>query len=91
MELLKPSAAVPAAVPVEVTINAWPWAEVILDGESLGYTPRAIPFKIDSGQHTLVLKNPHLGEQKLVLDLVPERSQVVSVDMTSNDSLEDRQ
>jgi len=83
--LVKPPPAPPAAVSVELTINAWPWAEVILDGKSLGYTPRAKPFKAQSGRHTLILKNPHLGEQQLVLDLVPGREEVVSVDMTGGD------
>lgn len=95
IKYLKPPAAAPvaapAAVPVEVTINAWPWAEVIVDGESIGFTPKAIPFTVRSGRHTLVLKNPQFGEQKLDLDLVPGRSQVISVDMTDIDAPEDSQ
>ena len=83
--LITPPPAVPAAAEVKLSINAWPWAEVILDGESLGFTPGANPFMASSGRHTLVLKNPHLGEQKLVLNLVPGREEVVSVDMTGGD------
>jgi serine/threonine-protein kinase len=60
--LIKPSAAPPAAAPAEITIIAWPWAEVILDGEFLGYTPRVKPFMAQAGRHTLVLKNNHLGD-----------------------------
>jgi hypothetical protein len=85
-ELIAPSSGIsqpPAVVPqVDLTVNAWPWAEVILDGRSLGYTPHARPFSVKSGQHTLVLRNPHLGEQTLELDLIPGRGEVVSVDMT---------
>lgn len=80
--LIKPSAAPPAAAPVEITIIAWPWAEVILDGEFLGYTPRVKPFMAQAGRHTLVLKNNHLGERKLVLDLVPGENKTLSVDLT---------
>ena len=80
--LIKPSAAPPAAAPVEITIIAWPWAEVILDGEFLGYTPRVKPFMAQAGRHTLVLKNDHLGERKLVLDLVPGENKTLSVDLT---------
>jgi len=76
------SPAPPAAAQVEFTINAWPWAEVILDGKSLGYTPRVKPFMAQSGRHTLVLKNPHLGERKIVLDLVSGKEKTVSVDLT---------
>jgi hypothetical protein len=35
-----------------------------------------------SGRHTLVLKNPHLGERKIVLDLVSGKEKTVSVDLT---------
>lgn len=80
--LIKPSAAPPAAAPAEITIIAWPWAEVILDGEFLGYTPRVKPFMAQAGRHTLVLKNNHLGERKLVLDLVPGENKTLSVDLT---------
>jgi serine/threonine-protein kinase len=76
------SPAPPAGAQVELTINAWPWAEVILDGESLGYTPRVKPFMAQSGRHTLVLKNPHLGERKIVLDLASGKEKTVSVDLT---------
>ena len=71
-----------AAAPVELTINAWPWAEVILDGESLGYTPRVKPFMVQAGRHTLILKNPHLGERELALDLDFGKSETFSVDLT---------
>lgn len=80
--LIAPSPAPLAAAPVELTINAWPWAEVILDGKSLGYTPRVKPFMAQAGQHTLILKNPHLGERKLVLDLVSGKHTTLSVDLT---------
>ncbi len=40
-----------------VTINAYPWANVTLDGKDLGRTPvRA--HKVSAGSHTVVLKNP---------------------------------
>jgi len=80
--LIAPYAPPPAVPPVELSVNAWPWAEVILDGESLGYTPRARPFMARPGRHTLLLKNPHLGERELALDLVPGRGEMVSVDLT---------
>jgi serine/threonine-protein kinase len=80
--LIKSSPAPPAVALVELNINAWPWAEVILDGESLGYTPRVKPFMAQAGRHTLVLKNKHLGERKLTLDLVSGKHTTLSVDLT---------
>jgi serine/threonine-protein kinase len=70
-----------AAQTVPVTINAYPWAEVVLDGKSVGYTPRARPFEVTVGRHTLVLKNPHLGEKRVTLDLKAGREETVSVDL----------
>jgi serine/threonine-protein kinase len=74
----------PAAAPAELTVNAWPWAEVIFDGESLGYTPRVKPFAVKAGRHTLVLKNKHLGERKIILDLAPNKMETVTVDLTED-------
>jgi len=79
---IKASPLRPVTATVELTINAWPWAEVILDGEFLGYSPRARPFMAPAGRHTLVLKNPHLGERDLTLDLVPGKGETISVDLT---------
>jgi serine/threonine-protein kinase len=71
-----------AAQTVPLTVNAYPWAEVILDGKSQGYTPRARPFKVAPGRHTLVLKNPHFGEKIVTLDLRAGREETVSVDLS---------
>jgi len=80
--LVAPPAPPPVVSPVELTVNAWPWAEVFLDDESLGFTPRVKPFMAQPGHHTLLLKNPYLGERKVELNLVPGRGETVSVDLT---------
>lgn len=80
--LFKTAPAPPAAADVKLSVIAWPWAEVILDGETMGYTPRAEPFMARAGRHTLVLKNPHLGERTFDLDLVSGEEKMVSVDLT---------
>ncbi|MGF1467697.1 MAG: serine/threonine-protein kinase [Sandaracinaceae bacterium] len=53
----------PAAAPVSaLSVNATPWAEVHLDGRSLGVTPqRRVPVR--RGAHTLVLRCPPLGRE----------------------------
>jgi serine/threonine protein kinase len=66
---------------VPLTVNAYPWAEVILDGKSQGFTPRARPFEVPPGRHTLVLKNPHLGEKTVKLELEEGREETVTVDL----------
>ncbi len=43
-----------------VTINAYPWAEVYLDGKKLGRTPIR-GHKVSAGGHSVLLKNPELN------------------------------
>ena len=77
--ILPPPAEAPAAV--SLTVHAYPWAEVILDGKSLGFTPRAEPFDAREGPHVLLLRNPHLGEQRINLELVAGRPETISVNL----------
>jgi hypothetical protein len=64
-----------------LTVHAYPWAEVILDGEPIGFTPRARPFEVAVGRHSLILRNPHLGERFFELDLTKSQPGSVSVDL----------
>ncbi len=66
--------------PSRLTIVAYPWAEVILDGKSLGYTPRVAPYQVPSGRHKLVLRNPELGTRTFDLTLKPGGSASVKID-----------
>ncbi len=74
----------PAPVPLVMTtlaVHAYPWAEVVLDGESIGFTPRARPFEVTVGRHSLLLRNPHLGDRFFDLDLAAGRPGSISVDL----------
>jgi len=77
---LKKLIAAAPAVTVPLKVNAYPWAEVILDGKHMGYTPSARPFMIPAGNHTLVLKNTYMGTKTIHLDLKEGDSPAVSVD-----------
>lgn len=57
-----PSPAEPAAT-ATLRINAIPWADVELDGRSLGTTPLT-HVELAPGPHTLVLTNPVLGRSR---------------------------
>jgi hypothetical protein len=46
-----------------VSINAMPWANVWLDGRSLGATPIA-NLDVTLGTHEVVLRHPQLGERR---------------------------
>jgi serine/threonine-protein kinase len=61
-------------------LNATPWAEVFVDGRSVGETPLGnVPVPI--GQHTLVFRHPELGEQSRSVVVTAESSTRVSVDL----------
>lgn len=49
-----------AEPPGRLTINAKPWADVWLDGISLGRTP-VLDYEVRPGSHTVTLKHPTLG------------------------------
>ena len=44
-----------------ININAVPWAEVLIDGKSVGETPIG-NLSIPLGEHEIVLRHPQLGE-----------------------------
>jgi serine/threonine-protein kinase len=70
-----------ASVTVPVTVHAYPWAEVKLDGMSLGFTPMARPVSVPPGEHTLELVNPYLGSRKVELSLSEGDSPFITVDL----------
>jgi serine/threonine protein kinase len=80
--LRDPSDPIPPVPAGKATLSvvAYPWAEVILDGRKLGFTPSAEPYEVESGRHRLVLKNPHLGSRTFELDLKPDKPARISVD-----------
>ena len=54
------------AIPVpagRININATPWAEVLINGRSLGETPLA-NVEIPLGEHEIVFRHPDLGERR---------------------------
>jgi serine/threonine protein kinase len=77
--ITKPAAVTP--MKTTLTIHAYPWAEIVLDGRSLGYTPKAEPFEVSVGHHNLILRNPHLGERTINLDLRADRSETITVNL----------
>lgn len=46
-----------------VSINAVPWADVVIDGTPAGQTPIA-NLSLRIGQHEVIFRHPQLGEQK---------------------------
>jgi len=44
---------------VDVVLNVSPWADVYIDGASIGTTPFVDALKLKKGKHNIVLKNPY--------------------------------
>jgi serine/threonine-protein kinase len=83
---VEPEVAPPAPRPatVALTVNASPWADVELDGRTIGRTPqRRVPIR--AGRHTLVLRCPPLGrEVRYAFDAEPGRPLTLVGDLGSD-------
>ncbi|HYM24495.1 MAG TPA: PEGA domain-containing protein [Vicinamibacterales bacterium] len=64
-----------------VSANARPWADVLVDGVSIGQTPisnLALPI----GQHDVVFRNPQLGERRQTVVITARGPNRIAVDLT---------
>jgi len=65
---------------VTLSINAQPWAEVLVDGERVGETPIGTLSR-SVGRHEIVLRHPELGERRRTVMLTTNGPNRISVDM----------
>jgi hypothetical protein len=64
-----------------LSINALPWAEVFIDGHSVGSTPIAnMSWAI--GEHEVTWRHPDLGERRRTVAVAAQTPQRVGVDFT---------
>jgi hypothetical protein len=66
---------------VSVNVNARPWAEVLLDGTSIGQTPIA-NLLVTVGPHEMVFRHPQLAEQRQTITVTAKGPNRVAVDLT---------
>jgi serine/threonine-protein kinase len=66
---------------VPMNVNARPWAEVTLDGESLGQTPIS-NATVSVGTHQLAFRHPQLGERRQTVVVTAKGPNRVAVDLT---------
>ncbi len=52
-----------------VKLVANPWAEIFVDGESIGFTPIATPISLESGPHTFEFRNDFFPPQEQKMDV----------------------
>lgn len=80
---VRPGAPQNVAMPLPngaISVNAQPWAEVLLDGKSLGDTPIG-NYPVPIGSHELVFRHPQLGEQRQTVVVGVGRIARVGIDM----------
>ena len=76
-----PSGASPASRASFLDIRASPWAEVTLDGRSLGPTPMG-SVRVKPGSHTLVLSNPQIKKRKtMTVTVEAGKTKRIAVDL----------
>jgi hypothetical protein len=75
------TAAVKVDARATVSANARPWAEVIIDGRSMGQTPLA-NLSLTLGTHQIVFRHPELGERQQTLLVTAKGPNRISVDLS---------
>jgi CRISPR/Cas system-associated exonuclease Cas4 (RecB family) len=64
-----------------VSVNARPWAEILLDGTSVGQTPIA-NLLVTVGPHELVFRHPQLAERKQTVLVTSNGPNRIAADLT---------
>ena len=64
-----------------VSVNALPWAEIIIDGKPAGPTPIG-NLSIPIGSHEIVWRHPQLGERKRVVSVAARTPVRVGMDFS---------
>ena len=64
-----------------VSANARPWAEVLIDGRSIGQTPIA-NLSVSLGAHQIVFRHPDLGERQQNILVTAKGPNRIAVDLT---------
>jgi hypothetical protein len=66
---------------VSVSVNARPWAEVTLDGDSIGQTPIS-NLLVTVGTHEMVFRHPQLGERRQTVTVTAKGTNRIAADLT---------
>jgi hypothetical protein len=64
-----------------VNVNARPWADVIVDGNSLGQTPIASVL-MSVGTHEMIFRHPQFGERRQTIVVTANGPNRIAVDLT---------
>jgi hypothetical protein len=81
---VKPGATARVSVPLPdgtISVNATPWADVLVDGVSAGQTPVG-NLAAKAGTHEVSFHHPKFGDKKLSVVVKPGQPARVTIDMT---------
>jgi len=79
----------PEVPSVRLQLNAVPWAEVTIDGTSVGETPLG-NVAVAIGPHTIVFRHPQFGEQTRSVVVTTQSPPRISVDLRDSADAENR-
>ena len=66
---------------VSMSVNARPWADVIIDGAGVGQTPIAnLPVTI--GSHDVLFRHPQFGDRRQTFVVTAKGPNRIAVDLT---------
>ena len=63
-----------------LSVNAVPWADVSLDGVSIGTTPLG-DLQVPIGSHELIFRHPQLGERKHTVTVKAQTVARIGIDL----------
>jgi serine/threonine-protein kinase len=66
----------------EISVNALPWAEVLIDGRPVGTTPLA-NLSVPIGDHEIVWRHPELGERRQTVTVASSAPARIGMDFAS--------
>ena len=66
---------------VSVSVNARPWADVTLDGNSVGQTPLS-NLNVTVGTHELVFRHPQFAERRQTIVVTAKGPNRIATDLT---------
>jgi hypothetical protein len=66
---------------VAISVNARPWADVLVDGANIGQTPIA-NAQVALGSHELVFRHPQLGERRQTILVTAKGNNRIAADLT---------
>ena len=67
------------------TCHVHPWGDVFIDGQSIGQTPLNKYIRLESGKHTLVIKNPGFSDYSKIITISKNDTVSINISLSKRD------